>query len=1335
MKRRIVSLILAAILIMSVLPAGVIAEEATHTITPFGNEFEINTPEEWATGDLDGGKLVVDSVAGGGAIKLAEDETEVVYTSQEITMGKAFEYLVMSWNADAPEGTWVEVTASVWLDKHEVWSGYATWGRWGPFIKRASHASYSQDELPYINISSDELYVRGNPNEGDTASKVRLRVILHRDDASLDSPVLWFLHGTTRTTGVSPEKVFRDGLGEIADYTCEVEVPQYSQMVRAPVIGGVICNPTTTAMLLNSVSQREGAGLSLLPEEVAMGCYDFRNNSFGNWSFAMAAAGSYGYQSYVDYSTIEGIKRHLKSGYAVGASVAYSTDPNADNYLEGAYGSTPGHLIVLRGFTVEDGVEYFISNDAFNPTNTAVRKLYKVDQFEKVWSRNTIYIIKPDKIASVGNHPAKRVWADLEEVETYKYALKLDVFGTSTPIQTPEKNSVYSDRHGFIGYITDPEVFTGEDTSVYSYISVAANDSDLLTLSDEILEDGNFKLYLANNDAHTGRMFIVDKDSDIKYLVSTTVISPDYTVTANEISPNEKAIIFGETTAQEFLDGLTARHAAIKLFASGTTVEDAGSFNSTSPKTEGTLADGDFLGVLALDDATFHRYDIKAGAALLPLNLSFELDTVSLYHIDFPCTNALTGYQGSGAVAYASSNTTVARVDEKNGQVTPWNVGNDVIITVSVDSDGVYQAATASYTLSVLRGTISGFHWGTIAHPKVGEVPSKTYTPSTEDQPDLFYFATNEPRFTWTGTLEDGKFKAGEAYSVEVRLQSNDYPGGNSAYFYANPFTADMIIDCPAVGDGAVYSEITEVTVTRNNNYRLTAKIGYSALRSKGVLGYYENPECTRTLTTDVSVENGTEKANALAMLPVFGYAKVSDGSVVAIDIAWAFDSIYLPAQAGIYPLTATATAHDGTGLENAHLPQLVGSVTVRRFYSPVDPTVQPAIRAFAVPIEGGARATIPDSQVSAALTAALEAVSVEGIAEVTIQVDARESTGRVDVVLSEAAIAALAQDSRTALTISTGVASFTLDHEALATLAIQSDGAEQMIFRTEIVDIVKEGLTEEAQDVVGDATVRRIMLCIGKAEVTAFPGVVEIVIPYDPAPGEDTGALTILSFDASGIRKLDDSRHDGKQGGFVGTVSGSSGFFLAKNVAKLVTDYDDVKKADWYYPGVKFVTESGLMNGLAGDHFGPSGDMTRAMLIATLYRYAGSPEVDGKSSFGDVLETQWYTDAVVWAESQGIIQGYGNGLFGTHDRVTRQELATILYRFTTKRGANVSAAAELASYSDAAEVAEWAEAAMKWAVAEGIVEGRSETELVPRASACRAEAATMLMRYAGLGE
>ena len=108
----------------------------------------------------------------------------------------------------------------------------------------------------------------------------------------------------------------------------------------------------------------------------------------------------------------------------------------------------------------------------------------------------------------------------------------------------------------------------------------------------------------------------------------------------------------------------------------------------------------------------------------------------------------------------------------------------------------------------------------------------------------------------------------------------------------------------------------------------------------------------------------------------------------------------------------------------------------------------------------------------------------------------------------------------------------------------------------------------------------------------------------------------------------------------------------------------------------------------------------------------------------------QWYTDAVIWAASNGIVKGYGNGKFGPADTLTREQFATILHRYAAYKGYDTSKRAALSTYTDAASISVWARDAMQWANAEGLIRGRTETTLVPKGSATRAEAAAILMRF-----
>ena len=178
------------------------------------------------------------------------------------------------------------------------------------------------------------------------------------------------------------------------------------------------------------------------------------------------------------------------------------------------------------------------------------------------------------------------------------------------------------------------------------------------------------------------------------------------------------------------------------------------------------------------------------------------------------------------------------------------------------------------------------------------------------------------------------------------------------------------------------------------------------------------------------------------------------------------------------------------------------------------------------------------------------------------------------------------------------------------------------------------------------------------------------------------------------------------------------------------VMPFTDVKEGDWYYEAIKYVFDKSLMNGVSGTLFAPNSNLTRAMLVTILYRLEGSPVVTTSASFTDVPSGQWYSDAIAWAETNDIVNGYGNGRFGTNDNITREQFAVIMYNYAVKKGHDISAAADLSAYTDADSISSWALGAMKWANTEGLIMGRTATTLAPRGTATRAEAATILMRF-----
>ena len=177
--------------------------------------------------------------------------------------------------------------------------------------------------------------------------------------------------------------------------------------------------------------------------------------------------------------------------------------------------------------------------------------------------------------------------------------------------------------------------------------------------------------------------------------------------------------------------------------------------------------------------------------------------------------------------------------------------------------------------------------------------------------------------------------------------------------------------------------------------------------------------------------------------------------------------------------------------------------------------------------------------------------------------------------------------------------------------------------------------------------------------------------------------------------------------------------------------DFLDVSRVDWFYYDVRYVCENGLMNGTSRNWFSPYGTATRGMLVTILYRMENEPRCFGSAAFSDVKPSAYYEKAVIWASQNGIVSGYTDGTFRPDAPVTREQLASILYRYTLYRGQDVSAGetTSLTGYGDAQAVSNYALPAMRWACGTGFLQG-ANGKLNPSGLATRAQLAAMLHRY-----
>ena len=343
-------------------------------------------------------------------------------------------------------------------------------------------------------------------------------------------------------------------------------------------------------------------------------------------------------------------------------------------------------------------------------------------------------------------------------------------------------------------------------------------------------------------------------------------------------------------------------------------------------------------------------------------------------------------------------------------------------------------------------------------------------------------------------------------------------------------------------------------------------------------------------------------------------------------------------------------------------------------------------------------------------------------VGEIKLLANSESAANSVSVTLTAEAAKAVAEaDAR--LAIDAGIGAVTLDSNTLSSLT--NGTPSDAVISVTIEKVEKAELNENWQSVVEDNPVFNLSVNVDGKNVESFGGTVTVFLPYE---GANASAMTVYHLANDGtVTAVQNAKYDAARRGFVFTTNHFSLFFIS---TADTMQFEDVSAENWFYDAVKYVYEKNLMNGVTETHFSPNTNLTRAMIVTILYRYDGEPAPLGASVFSDVTSGAWYANAVLWAAENKIVSGYGGGLFGPSDDITREQLATILYNYAKWKNLDVSRTSELSAYSDASEISAWATPAMKWATAEGLITGRTQSNLAPTGTATRAEAATILMRF-----
>lgn len=253
---------------------------------------------------------------------------------------------------------------------------------------------------------------------------------------------------------------------------------------------------------------------------------------------------------------------------------------------------------------------------------------------------------------------------------------------------------------------------------------------------------------------------------------------------------------------------------------------------------------------------------------------------------------------------------------------------------------------------------------------------------------------------------------------------------------------------------------------------------------------------------------------------------------------------------------------------------------------------------------------------------------------------------------------------------------------------------------------------------------------------------VTDLALSHDPqAAGERLGSIAGYGAEVAASQKLDHVLWpDTTPADYDGALQRFQDYLTQRNQwlypavmsweeAPVLSRFMDVPLTAWFTPAVEYVSDRGLFSGTEIGIFSPYETMTRAMAVTVLYRLAGQPATEGTSGLTDVEDHQWYAQAVAWGLETGVVDGYDDNTFRPDQEVSRQELVTFFYRYAQAQGADTSAPAIPAVYTDRDQVEPWAEDAFAWAIHRGVVTGTRADRLSPLDSAQRCEAAAMLQR------
>lgn len=636
-----------------------------------------------------------------------------------------------------------------------------------------------------------------------------------------------------------------------------------------------------------------------------------------------------------------------------------------------------------------------------------------------------------------------------------------------------------------------------------------------------------------------------------------------------------------------------------------------------------------------------------------------------------------------GTVSWTTSDDQVATVNQ-DGKVTLVGPG-DVSITASVAEDATYEKASASYAFTV-TDTITEIIINGLGELSLGsKIPTSASTPGDAKYNIVSYISVGSgtaPDIHWTyedgATITGTTFAAGYKYKGTIKVEPDTY--------YS--FASDAEVKLSGVGTSVSYTHAADtinhkaILITISLDYSKT-QAEITGVQAAGGLVYNGQPQ--RGYTGDPS--------SAYSGNYEITYEGVNGTTYGPTSTA--------PTNAGEYTVLIAIPDSDTTHFGSVKLNFSIGkaAATVKALERNI--YVGEEIPDLTNPVKG----------TDYAVDGLIGNDTLGGSISMKYQKDGTDVTpsnataGEYDIVVSGV--------------IENGNYEVTYSNSKL-TISNRSGGGGVTTYTISIPADVDGGTV--------------------KVSPTRASSGTTVTITVTPDEGYALDKLTVT--DAAGRELKLTDKGDGK---YSFTMPGSK--VIVEAIFAAISpdyaacdggadcplwDFTDLNVNAWYHDGVHFCIDEGLMEGYGNGLFGPNDTLSRAQLCQIIYNMEGQPATSGSSVFTDVADGAWYADAVTWAAENGIVGGYGNGKYGPDDPITREQLAAILWRYAKYKGYDVSVGEDtnILSYTDVADLSEYAIPAMQWACGAGVIEGVTDSTLVPQGDATRAQAAVMLVRF-----